>query len=123
MRDELLRIMNLVKVGKLSPEEGVELAESMGIFSQPKQTAQNKRRMLYIQVREKDGDKVDIKIPVGLTQLLKLSLPALKEKLPNVDLEFLSDQLDEAMKELSEIQGDIINATGSDGTTVRIFID
>ncbi|MEJ5230005.1 MAG: hypothetical protein WHT65_08380 [Pseudothermotoga sp.] len=123
MRDELFRIMNLVKVGKLTPEEGVELAESMGIFSQPKETSQNKKRMLYIQVREKEGDKVDIKIPVGLTQLLKLSLPALKEKLPNVDLEFLSTQLDEAMKELSEIQGDIISATGSDGTTVRIFID
>lgn len=123
MREELFRIMNMVKDGKLTPEQALELAETMGIFSEPKQQKSEKKRMLYIQVKGKDGDKVDIKIPVGLVQILKLSLPALKEKFPNVDLDLLSQQLDEAMKGLSEIEGDIINATGADGTTVRIFID
>lgn len=123
MRDELLRIMNLVKDGKLTPEQALELAETMGLFSEPKQQTTGKKKMLYIQVRGNDGDKVDMKIPVGLAQILKLSLPALQEKVPNVDLNLLSEQLDEAMKNLSEIEGDILNVTGSDGTTVRIFID
>ncbi len=123
MREELFRIMNMVKDGKLTPEQALELAETMGIFSEPKQQKSEKKRMFYIQAKGKDGDKVDIKIPVGLVQILKLSLPALKEKFPNVDLDLLSQQLDEAMKGLSEIEGDIINATGADGTTVRIFID
>ncbi|HOJ87831.1 MAG TPA: hypothetical protein PLP64_03690 [Pseudothermotoga sp.] len=123
MRDELLRIMNLVKDGKLTPEQAVELAETMGVFSEPKQQVSGKKRMFYIQVRSNDGEKVDVKIPVGLAQLLKLSLPVLQEKVPNVNLNLLSEQLDEAMKNLSELEGDILNVTGSDGTTVRIFVD
>lgn len=123
MRDEFLRIVNLVKDGKLTPEQALELAETMGFFSEPKQSSTEKKRMFYIQVRSDDGDKVDIKIPAGLTQILKLSLPALQEKVPNVDLNLLSEQLDEALKSLSEIEGDILNVTGSDGTTIRIFID
>ncbi len=123
MRDELLRIMNLVKDGKLTPEQAVELAETMGVFSEPKQQVSGKKRMFYIQVRSNDGEKADVKIPVGLAQLLKLSLPVLQEKVPNVNLNLLSEQLDEAMKNLSELEGDILNVTGSDGTTVRIFVD
>lgn len=123
MRDEFLRIVNLVKDGKLTPEQALELAETMGFFSETKQSSTEKKRMFYIQVRSDDGDKVDIKIPAGLTQILKLSLPALQEKVPNVDLNLLSEQLDEALKSLSEIEGDILNVTGSDGTTIRIFID
>lgn len=123
MRDEFLRIVNLVKDGKLTPEQALELAETMGFFSETKQPSTEKKRMFYIQVRSDDGDKVDIKIPAGLTQILKLSLPALQEKVPNVDLNLLSEQLDEALKSLSEIEGDILNVTGSDGTTIRIFID
>lgn len=123
MRDEFLRIVNLVKDGKLTPEQALELAETMGFFSETKQSSTEKKRMFYIQVRSDDGDKVDIKIPAGLTQILKLSLPVLQEKVPNVDLNLLSEQLDEALKSLSEIEGDILNVTGSDGTTIRIFID
>ncbi|MFN4190852.1 MAG: SHOCT-like domain-containing protein [Pseudothermotoga sp.] len=123
MRDELFRIMNLVKDGKLTPEQALELLETMGFFSEPKQSSTGKKRMFYIQVRSSDGDKVDMKIPVGLAQMLKLSLPVLQEKVPNVDLNFLSNQLDEAMKSLSQMEGDIINITSSDGTTVRIFVD
>lgn len=123
MRDELFRILNLVKDGKLTPEQALELLETMGFFCESKQSSTEKKRMLYIQVRSDDGDKVDMKIPVGLAQILKLSLPVLQEKVPNVDLNFLSNQLDEAMKSLSQIEGDILNVTSSDGTTVRIFID
>jgi hypothetical protein len=47
----------------------------------------------------------------------------LKKNVPNVDLDLVSDQIDEALKNLSDLEGDIINVTGSDGTTVRIFVD
>lgn len=126
MREELMRIMNLVKDGKLTPEQAIELAEGMGIFSETsnfQKPKEGKKKLLYIQVRSADGDKVDMKIPVSLAQTMKLMLPSLKKNVPNVDLDLVSDQIDEALKNLPDLEGDIINVTGSDGTTVRIFVD
>lgn len=125
MREELLKLFKLVKEGKISPEEALEIAETVGIFSQPQQTTKEKtpgKKMLYIQIRSAQGEKVDVKVPVSMAQLLKLSLPALKDKLPNVDLQMVSQQIDQALNSLEEFEGDIVNISSNDGTTVRMFV-
>lgn len=124
MRDELLKLFKLVKDGKLSPEEAVEIAETVGIFSQPQETTKEKssRRMLYVQIRSSKGEKVDVKIPLSMAQLLKLSLPVFKEKIPNVDVESISKQLDQVLERLEEFEGDMVNISSEDGTTVRVFV-
>lgn len=125
MREELLKLFKLVKEGKISPEEALEIAETVGIFSQPQQTTKEKtsgKKMLYIQIRSAEGEKVDVKVPVSMAQLLKLSLPALKDKLPNVDLQMVSQQIDQVLNSLEELEGDIVNISSNDGTTIRIFV-
>ncbi|KAF2958048.1 hypothetical protein AS159_06595 [Thermotoga sp. Ku-13t] len=124
MRDELLKLFKLVRDGKLSPEEAVEIAETVGIFSQPQEMTKEKssRRMLYIQIRGPKGEKVDVKIPLSMAQLLKLSLPAFKEKIPGIDLESISKQLDQALERLEEFEGDMVNISSEDGTIVRVFV-
>lgn len=125
MREELLKLFKLVKEGKISPEEALEIAETVGIFSQPQQITKEKtpgKKMLYIQIRSAQGEKVDVKVPVNMAQLLKLSLPALKDKLPNVDLQMVSQQIDQALNSLEEFEGDIVNISSNDGTTVRMFV-
>ncbi|MCS7174287.1 SHOCT-like domain-containing protein [Pseudothermotoga sp.] len=125
MREELLKLFKLVKEGKISPEEALEIAETVGIFSPSQQHAREKtsgKKMLYIQIRSAQGEKVDVKIPVSMAQLLKLSLPALKEKLPNVDLQMIAHQIDQVLSSLEELEGDIVNISSNDGTTVRIFV-
>lgn len=124
MRDELLKLFKLVRDGKLSPEEAVEIAETAGIFSQPQEMPKEKssRRMLYVQIRSPKGEKVDVKIPLSMAQLLKLSLPVLKEKIPNVDMESVSKQLDQVLEKLEELEGDMINISSEDGTIVRVFV-
>lgn len=126
MREELLKLFKLVKEGKISPEEALEIAETVGIFSQSQQTTKEKtpgKKMLYIQIRSAQGEKVDVKVPVSMAQLLKLSLPALKDKLPNVDLQMVSQQIDQALNSLEEFEGDIVNISSNDGTTVRMFVN
>lgn len=125
MREELLKLFKLVKEGKISPEEALEIAETVGIFSQPQQIPKEKapgKKMLYIQIRSAQGEKVDVKVPVSMAQLLKLSLPALKDKLPNVDLQMVSQQIDQALNSLEDFEGDIVNISSDDGTTVRMFV-
>ncbi|MGB9789040.1 MAG: hypothetical protein ACPLTP_00225 [Thermotoga caldifontis] len=124
MRDELLKLFKLVRDGKLSPEEAVEIAETVGIFSQPQEMTKEKssRRMLYVQIRSPKGEKVDVKIPLSMAQLLKLSLPVFKEKIPNVDVESISKQLDQVLEKLEEFEGDMVNISSEDGTIVRVFV-
>lgn len=125
MRDELLKLFRLVKDGKLSPEEALEIAETVGIFSQTQQTLKEKptgKRMLYVQIRNPKSEKVDVRIPLSMAQLLKLSLPIMKEKFPDLDLEMISKQIDQALESLEGLEGDIVNISSEDGTTVRIFI-
>ncbi|WP_448523716.1 SHOCT-like domain-containing protein [Pseudothermotoga sp.] len=125
MREELLKLFRLVKDGKLSPEEALEIAETVGIFSQPQQPKKEgtpAKKMLYVQIRDPKGEKVDVKIPLSMAQLLKLSLPALREKLPSVDMEMVSKQIDQALSSLQELEGDIVNISSEDGTIVRLFI-
>jgi hypothetical protein len=78
--------------------------------------------MLYVQIRDPKGEKVDVKIPLSMAQLLKLSLPVLREKLPSLDLEMVSKQIDQALSSLEELEGDIVNISSEDGTIVRLFI-
>ncbi|WP_448536224.1 SHOCT-like domain-containing protein [Pseudothermotoga sp.] len=125
MREELLKLFRLVRDGKLSPEEALEIAETVGIFSQPQQPTKegtSAKKMLYVQIRDPKGEKVDVKIPLSMAQLLKLSLPALREKLPGVDLEMVSKQIDQVLSSLHELEGDIVNISSEDGTIVRLFI-
>jgi len=125
MREELLKLFRLVRDGKLSPEEALEIAETVGIFSQSQQPTKegaSAKKMLYVQIRDPKGEKVDVKIPLSMAQLLKLTLPALKERLPGVDLEMVSKQIDQALGSLQELEGDIVNISSEDGTIVRLFI-
>jgi hypothetical protein len=124
MKEELLKLFRLVKDGKLSPEEALEIAQTVGVFFEPQQPREKTsgRKMLYVQIRDPKGEKVDVKIPLSMAQLLKLSLPVLREKLPSLDLEMVSKQIDQALSSLEELEGDIVNISSEDGTIVRLFI-
>ncbi|AEH52001.1 SHOCT-like domain-containing protein [Pseudothermotoga thermarum] len=125
MREEFVRVMNLVKEGKLTSEQAAELIETMmsNFASSEKQTHEMSKKLIKVQVRSSKGDNVDIQLPLKLSKLLILGLPALKEKMPDVDLNVISQQLQEALENLENLEGDIVNITASDGTTVRVFVE
>jgi len=122
MNEEKIRIMQMVKDGTLSPEEGLDLIESLGRHhkGESNHCPHGKAKWLYIQVNEEDGKNVNIKVPLSLVKFAGKFIPneakkELKEQGIELDLDgILSSLQDEGEMNLVEINDE-------DGKTVRIF--
>ena len=80
--------------------------------------------MFRIVVDSVGGDKVNVQFPVGgIKKILKATgkLPISDENLKGVDLSAMMDGICECLED--EIEGDFVNVTAADGTTVRVFVD
>ncbi len=80
--------------------------------------------MFRIIVDSVQGDKVNVQFPVGaIKKILQVTgkLPIPEESLQGVDLASMMDAIVECLDE--EIQGDFVNVSAADGTTVRVFVD
>lgn len=126
MKEEFIRVINLVKDGKLTPEQAAELIETMvsKISVEERQANQSSRKKLIkMEIRSEKGDNIDIQLPLKMSKLLTLSLAVFKEKIPDIDLNLISKQVEEALEHLESLQDDIINIASADGTTVRVFVE
>lgn len=125
--DEKLRILKMVEEGKITAEEAMDLIAALG-----EERAQEinivrsgyDKKMFRIVVDSTDGDKVNVQFPVGgIKKILKATgkLPISDENLKGVDIGAMMDGVCECLDD--EIEGDFVNVTAADGTTVRIFVD
>lgn len=125
--DEKLRILKMVEEGTISAEEAAELMKAMGAENQLETAVvQNSydRKMFRIIVDSETGDKVNIQFPVGaVKKLLKATgkLPIPDKDLEGMDLSAMMEAVCECLD--NEIEGDFVNVTAADGTTVRIYVD
>ena len=124
--EEKMRILKMVEDGTITAAEAAELMSAMGVEEASglpqKQTYDNK--MLRIIVDSVQGDKVNVQFPVGaIKKILQVTgkLPIPEESLQGVDLASMMDAIVECLDE--EIQGDFVNVSAADGTTVRVFVD
>ncbi|RKX43729.1 MAG: hypothetical protein DRP33_00495 [Thermotogae bacterium] len=125
MKNEVLRILKLVEEGKLSSEEAAELIKEVeGISQEPEKISKpSQKKFIFVQIRSEDGDNVDIKLPLSMANLLKATIPGVISKsAPQMDVEGITNQISAALEELSSTEGDLVNITSSDGSTVRIFV-
>ena len=82
------------------------------------------KKMFRIIVDSTGGDKVNIQFPVGaIKKILKVTgkLPISEKNLEGVDIASMMDAVSECLD--AEIEGDFVNVTAADGTTVRVFVD
>ncbi|MCD6102706.1 MAG: hypothetical protein J7J68_01885 [Thermotogaceae bacterium] len=125
MKNEVLRILKLVEEGKLSSEEAAELIKEVeGISQEPEKISKpSQKKFIFVQIRSEDGDNVDIRLPLSMANLLKATIPGVISKsAPQMDVEGITNQISAALEELSSTEGDLVNITSSDGSTVRIFV-
>ncbi len=144
MNEEKLRIMEMIKDGTITPEEGLEIIEALGpsqtaLVPKPDDTAlvsgfedkeeaesgdssepKRKARWLYIQVNEEDGKNVNIRIPIGLAKFAGKFIPSeakkqMAEQGVDLDLHGLLEMLEK------EGQQNLVEVNEGDGKTVRIF--
>ncbi len=124
--EEKMRILKMVEDGTITAEEAAELMSAMGVEETaglPQKQTYDKK-MFRIIVDSVQGDKVNVQFPVGaIKKILKVTgkLPIPEESLQGVDLASMMDAIGECLDE--EIQGDFVNVSAADGTTVRVFVD
>lgn len=126
--DEKLRIFKMVEEGTVTAEQGAALMSALTADIPEHQTAMIKnsydKKMFRVIVDSTNGDKVKIQFPVGaIRKILKVTgkLPIPEEELKGVDLSGMMEAIAECLSE--EIEGDLVNVEGADGTVVRIFVD
>jgi len=125
MKNEVLRILKLVEEGKLSSEEAAELIKEVeGISQEPEKLSKSsQKKFIFVQIRSDEGDNVDIRLPLSMANLLKATIPGVISKsAPQMNAEEITNQISAALEELSSTEGDLVNITSSDGSTVRIFV-
>lgn len=124
--EEKMRILKMVEDGTITAAEAAELMSAMGVEETaglPQKQTYDKK-MFRIIVDSVQGDKVNVQFPVGaIKKILQVTgkLPIPEESLQGVDLASMMDAIGECLNE--EIQGDFVNVSAADGTTVRVFVD
>ncbi|APT76809.1 hypothetical protein XO10_10080 [Marinitoga sp. 1135] len=125
MKEELLKILNMVKDGSIEVEEAAELIEAFYDNPQPKSTNQNPRKKLVIKVNSSDGDKVNVKIPMGLIKIAKVMIPLALAK----EGKMKDEEINQIMQFINNIDFDqfegeeLINVDSADGDVVKIYIE
>jgi len=126
--DEKLRILKMIEEGTITAEEGAELMSALSADLPQQQTALVRngydKKMFRIIADSTSGDKVNIQFPVGaIKKILKATgkLPIPEKDLEGIDLSSMMDAVSECLDD--EIDGDLVNVSAADGTTVRIFVD
>lgn len=136
MNEEVLKVLEMVRDGKVSPEDGEKLLSAMGT-EEPIKKAGKKNSMLRVRVDVKDPDKKEqARVNINVPLLLAKKAVGLMTFIPKDTKKELAEQginLDEInLKELielfedGEISEELVNVdTGDDveGAKVRVYVD
>lgn len=119
------QILNMVKDGSISVEEGLELINALDskdqVVSAPKPKPLGKR-MIRVVVDSKEGEKVRVNVPLSLAKIgldlgSQLNIDGKSLNLKGIDLDKIIDQIDE------DTHGELVTVDTEEGDHVRIFID
>ncbi len=119
------QILNMVKEGTISVEEGLELINALDSKTETVKTPQTKplgKRMIRVVVDSKEGEKVRVNVPLSLAKIgldlgSQLNIDGQKLNLQGIDLDKIIDQIDE------DTHGELVTVDTEEGDHVRIFID
>lgn len=125
MNEERLQILRMVQEGKVSAEEAAKLLEALGTQhsdAAPVETSRRRNRMVRIIVREGEGTKVNVNVPLDLARIALKFIPS--KVLKSDEGESLVD-LDEVMRLLEEgLEGKLIDVVEeSSNTRVEVLVE
>lgn len=120
------KILEMVKDGIITVEEGIRLLEALEPKETPKAANTVKKpvneRMIRILVDSEDGERVRVNMPMSLVKLgidlnNKLNVGGKSIDLNGIDLNQILSQID------GELNGELITIDGKNGETVKIILD
>lgn len=125
MKEEISRILKMLDDGKIDSEKAAELISAIKgeeklehSINLSKSSEQDK--MLKIKVKSKNGDNVDIKLPIAFVKgMLGIAgkIPGINKNNINIDPEIILNAIDNNM------QGKIVDVHSSDGDIVEVVIE
>ncbi|PKL00875.1 MAG: hypothetical protein CVV56_03455 [Tenericutes bacterium HGW-Tenericutes-1] len=122
LREERMKILDLLSKGIITPEDAEKLLSAMGDTQEPQifdaPTKKTPFRMLKILVDSADGDLVKIEIPIEFAKLLKSSKFNI-DKLDDMDIDM--DALISMIN--SGAIGELVNITSADGDKIKIVVE
>ena len=136
MNEEVLKVLEMVKSGKITPEEGERLLSAIGV---DKANAPIKKRATMLRVRvdahdpnKEDQARVNVNIPLSLakkmTGLVKMVPRDTKDELheQGIDLDAINLKELIEMFEDGELTEELVNIDAGDetkGAKVRVYVD
>lgn len=125
MKEEILRVLGMIKEDKLEIKKGAELIEAM-YANEHKEISPKKydERMLKVLVESVKGDHVRINLPVQvIISIIKVTgkLPIKNEYMNGIDFEGLAETILSAIDH--ELLGEIVTVDSSDGDVVRVVVE
>ena len=136
MNEEIVKVLEMVKNGRITPEEGEKLLSAIGVGEE---NAKTKKRASMLRVRvdahdpnKEDQAKVNINIPLSLakkmTGLVKLVPKQTKNELEEQGIDLDAINLKELIEmfEEGELTEELVNVDAGDeekGAKVRIYVD
>lgn len=138
MNEEVLKVLEMIREGKITPEEGEKLLSAMQIDSKPEAPkAKAKNTMLRVRVdvtdpEKKEQAKVNVNVPLTLAKkaagLISLIPKDAKTELANqgIDLEAIDIAELIGMFEDGLLTEELVNVQAGDdekGAKVRIYVD
>ena len=116
MKEEVMKILQLVEEGKIKAEEAYRLLEAIGEVTNVPQ----KGKFIKVLVKDEDSEMVNIAVPLRLFTMLGSFLPTdAKAVLDEKEID-----LDEIISIIQEgASGTIVNIESEDGEIVKIWIE
>lgn len=135
MNEEVLRVLEMVRSGKITPEEGEKLLSAIG--QGDAKTVSGKRTMLRIRAdindpEKKEQAKVNVNVPLSIAKkaagLLSLVPKEAKQELSDKGIDLDSIDLKELIElfengELTENLVDVQVGDDMKGATVKVYVD
>ncbi|MGE8204838.1 hypothetical protein ACQKP0_09765 [Heyndrickxia sp. NPDC080065] len=127
MKEEISKLLTLVKEDKIDNEEATELlyllkVKEEGLATQ--KSADYLNKTLKISIQSEDGDNINVNLPIKLIlSLLKVGhniakyVPDAEKYMKGIDMDLLTGAIE------NELEGQIVDIQSADGDNVSIIIE
>ncbi len=120
MKEEILNILKMVEEKKITAEDADKLIEALEAEPKLKTKPAPEGKYLRIKVDTLTGDKVNLKIPLGVFTFVSKHLP----KQARIALEEEDIDIEEMMELISEGKiGEVLDVETGEGKKVNIWIE
>lgn len=122
MEAEKRQILEMVRDGKLTVEEAQKIMDAMerGDEETPVPTSLRQPKFLRVRVKDEDGAKVNVSLPISLIRALWRFIPrdAMRElEAHNIDMDSILAAVNEGA------QGSLVDVEDEDGARVEIVVE